>query len=338
VEDRGDPAATPPVATPPGPRRGATALRVALGVVLFAGLLAWLTPDLAALHARARIDLRWAAIGLTGTTLASLVTAARWKLITEAMGGTRLPFAIYLHALVMTRFVGQFVPMLAVDLVGRGMALRSRGSERGLGHAVAQALVERLLDAVLPAVILIWAFATPGFDHPAAWRGLAVFAAGFVVVSTPLLAPVARMALHVLAWLRTRMGRPSEPEPLAVAPFTALQAALLGLLRYAAVVVQFTGWAAAAGVLVAAAPMTAATAVAQLAGLIGITPGALGIQEAGWTGALHATHAAGALDGAAIALFLLATRVGSIAGFGVLTLLTRPLAAAVTSAPPSASR
>jgi hypothetical protein len=310
--------------TPPR-RLGGAVLRLALGLVLFGGVLWWLAPDLNALRARARLDLTWAAVGLLGTTLASLVTAARWKLITEAMGGTRLPFAIYLHALVMTRFVGQFVPMLAVDLVGRGMALRSRGSERGLGHAVAQALVERMLDAVLPAVILVWAFVLPGFASASAWQGLLLFALAFVLLSTPLLAPMSRVALHTLAWVRTRLGRPSEHEPLAVAPFTALSAAVLGLARYAAVVLQFAGWAAAAGVFVAAAPMTAATAVAQLAGLIGVTPGALGIQEAGWTGALRATDPAGTLDAAAIALFLVATRVGSIVGFGLLTLATRPL-------------
>ena len=101
-------------------------LRLAIGIAAFAGVLIWLLPDWHALIDDFRPSPVGFALSLLGTTLASLVTARRWQLLLEAMGGDRLPFFTYLRALVVTRLVGQFVPALAVDLVGRGVALRRK--------------------------------------------------------------------------------------------------------------------------------------------------------------------------------------------------------------------
>src|SRR5690606_24971709 len=122
----------------PTRRRLKALARFAVGVGLFALVLHWLAPDWNALREAVVFDWRFALLGLLGTTLASFVTAGRWRLLAEAMGGTRLSFATYFYALVLTRLLGQFVPTVAMDLVGRGMALRSAGSERGLGHAATQ--------------------------------------------------------------------------------------------------------------------------------------------------------------------------------------------------------
>lgn len=309
----------------------------AVGLVLFALVLRWLAPDWAELRAAARFDWRWALFGLLGTTLASFTTAARWRLLAEAMGGTKLPFVTYFHALVMTRVLGQFLPTMAVDLVGRGMALRSAGSKRGLGHAATQVVLERMFDAVLPVVVLAWALSVRADLLPAEVplaASLAGFAGVFMLVAIPLLRPSVGVALRVYLWLKLRLpgarrkaveaeAEAELAETPAVDAKLATQVAALSLARYATVVIQFWGIAGAIGLSISWSDMTAAASVAQLAGLLSLTPGGLGILEAGWAGALGWIG----LGSAAIGLWVLGQRLGILGFFGLLTALSYPLAA-----------
>ena len=110
----------------PGKSRGrklAEALaRLVLGIGLLVVVLRWLAPDWSELAASVELDPGWVLIGLLGTTLASFATAARWQLLAEAMGGTKLRFVSYFYGLVVTRFLGQFTSTMGMDLVGRGVA------------------------------------------------------------------------------------------------------------------------------------------------------------------------------------------------------------------------
>lgn len=98
--------------------------------------------------------------------------------------------------------------------------------------------------------------------------------------------------------------------------------AMHSLLRFAFVIIQFWGIAGAVGLTIGWVEMTEATPFAQLAGMIGLTPGGLGMLEVGWAGGLGFVG----VDAVAISLFVLAQRAGVIAFFGVLTLLSWPLA------------
>jgi hypothetical protein len=98
--------------------------------------------------------------------------------------------------------------------------------------------------------------------------------------------------------------------------------ALLGVARFAAVLVQFAGIGAGVGILLGWRDWMAATPLAQLTALVGITPGGLGVVEAGWWAGLAWVG----VEGPVIGLFLLAQRTALIAFLGTLALATWPLA------------
>jgi uncharacterized membrane protein YbhN (UPF0104 family) len=305
--------------------------RLLVGVALFVLVLTLLAPDWSELRDRVELRVGWLLVGLLGSTMASFVTAARWQLLAETMGGARLPYVAYFYGLVWTRLAGQFTSTLAMDLVGRGYALRSAGSGKSLGHAAMQVVLERLLDLVLPLLLLGWALAAR-FDVLGAWVGdwpglsLLACALVFVAVAVPLLRPGVRVALDVYLAVRLRLGkeRRTEVEAQAMPEVDmrlSAKVAMHSLLRFTFVIVQFWGIAGAVGLELSWVEMTTATPFAQLAGMIGLAPGGLGMLEVGWAGGLGFVGA----DAVAISLFVLAQRAGVIAFFGVLTLISWPL-------------
>lgn len=295
------------------------AARLLLGLALLLAALWWLLPgpvERQEVLARVHVEPIWLLLGLLATFAASVVTSARWQRMAEdAMAGTRLPYLVYFHALVLTRVLGQVSSTLVMDLVGRGVALRSAGSQRGLGHSVTQAVLERIFDLVLPLLMLAWAIAAHDTSTTAALAGFVGVCLGFAALAVFTLAPLTRLALWIYARLRRA---PPEAEVPPVARRLALQVGLLSLARYLAVILQFWAIAAALGVDLGALQIAAATPIAQLAGLIGVTPGALGIQEAGWLGGLRWVGVAAP----AIAVFLLCQRLVLTANFAALSLLS----------------
>ncbi len=339
---------------PPARGRFAARLRGAMplmtGLVLFAVIAWWLVPGPAertALIHRVHVAPAWLLLGLLATFVASLVTSARWQRMAEdAMGGAPLPYLVYFHALVLTRVLGQVSSTLAMDLVGRGLALRRAGAPQGLGHSVTQAVLERIFDLVLPLLMLAWALACgPTRTSPTlALAGFIAVCVGFTGLATVTLAPLTRLALRCLTALRRLRVRaatdassassasptpsaspiPAAPSASLASPVPpvprglALRVGALSLVRYLAVLLQFWAVAAGVGVVLGAWQIAAATPIGQLAGMAGVTPGALGVQEAGWLGALAWVG----LDAAAIAVFVLAQRLVLTSYFAVLSLLS----------------
>ena len=292
----------------------------ALGASAFAALVIYLVPSWTDLRSRVDIAASHLLVGLAGAALAHVAVAARWKLLSEATGGTRLGFWAYLHSLLVTRFIGQFAPSLATDLLGRGVALRTVGSKRGLGHATTLVVLERLYDLVIPALLVLWAFLVrrPGLADEAALL-LALLTAGFLLLATPGLRPLARLALFVYG----RVARLGDGElPVGVTTGVSFQVALLGVARFVAVLVQFAGIGAGVGIILGWSDWMAATPLAQLTALVGVTPGGLGVVEAGWWAGLAWVG----VEGPVIGLFLLAQRTALIAFLGVLSLASWPLA------------
>jgi uncharacterized membrane protein YbhN (UPF0104 family) len=331
----------------PRRRRIKAAVQLLVGVALFVLVLGWLAPDWGELLDRVELDLGWALVGLLGTTLASFVTAARWKLLAEVMGGTRLRFITYFHGLVLTRFLGQFTSTAVMDLVGRGAVLRSAGSDRGYGHAAMQVVVERSLDAVLPLVLLGWALAVQLDVLPMPpLASLLLACVLFMVLAIPLLRPGVHISLRLYRWLQPRMDRlrrwfgrllrrkvdprpRAEPElePLSVELELSAKVAGYSLARFATVTLQFWGIARAVGIDLSWQQITTATPVQQMTSMVGLTPGGLGMVEAGWAAGLVWVG----LDAVAISLFVLAQRMGVIVFFGLLSAISWPLAKRPTS-------
>lgn len=309
---------------PSGGRRWLAALaRFVLGAGILAGLIWFLGPDWTEVGRRLRIDPRFFALGLVGTVCAASFGAIRWRLLNEHLTPTRLPLGSYFHYVVLTRLIGQFSSMLLMEFVGRGVGLRTAGSKQGLGQLVMPVILERVVDVIFPLIMLGWAIAVHAGAGPAAgwpWSLVAVLLAATVVI-VPLVRPAARSIVWVYCQIQQRRGREADV-PTVLLPWTlALKVTLLGLGRYVSVLVQFVGIAAAVGAVTDVGVVASAFPVSQLSAIIAITPGGLGIQDAGWAGAL----AWQSVDETSIAMFVLAVHAGIVVNFGILSVLTLPL-------------
>jgi len=296
---------------------GTALMRLLLGVAVLAAVL-WVLlrgPQTLVVH-----FVWWAWLtGLIGSLVANAVTAQRWRLMSEAMTATRLPYGVYFHHLATTRVLGQFLPSLVVDLVGRSASLRAAGSGDSMGRLVVPLVLERVLDLVLPAVLLVWSIAVQqGLVVGAtAWASAVGLLLVFAVLAVPGLGPLATLALR----LRARLARTPTSEVVPTVPRAlAVHITLLSIARWVAVMIQY--WGAGVGLGAAIAPLVvcAAAPLGQLAALIGITPGALGLQEGGWAGALTVLGT----DAATIAVFIIATRAAMIVNFTVLAAASWP--------------
>jgi len=322
-----EPEPTPPDPSPPRGRTIAKGIvQLGLGVALFAAIVWWVAPPWDEIADRIRLSPQWLAVSLTGTFVATLVTAARWKLLSEVMGSSHLPYGIYFHYLALTRLIAQVLPTVLVDVFGRGAALKAAGSNSRLGQLIAPVVLERVLDLLLPLLLLGWALgvhlhALPLWLDP--WASLAVVVAVFMVLAIPLMHPLVRACLWAYGVLRRLRRRDRTllppPAPDVAAPLAA-RIVVLGVLRYASIQFQYWGAGAGLGVVLPALVLVMATPLAQLAGLIGITPGGLGMQEGGWAAALEQLGQ----DPAAIVVFMASTRLMYAVNFGVLTLASWP--------------
>lgn len=297
-------------------------LQLALGIGLFAAILYWVAPPWDEIEGRIDLVVPWLLVGLCGSAFANLVTAARWKLLSEMMGGTHLPYGIYFHYLALTRVLGQVLPTVLVDVIGRGAALRAAGSQARLGQLIAPVVLERLLDLLLPLALLGWALAVhwqllPAGLHP--WASLALLVVAFVAAAIPLLDPLVRLALLAYGWLRRLRAR-DRALPLPEAPDVGVPLSArvvgFGVLRFTGIMVQYWGAGAGFGVALPALVLVMAAPLAQLAGLVGITPGGLGMQEGGWVAALEQLGQ----EPAAIVVFMAGTRLMMSVNFGILAL------------------
>lgn len=119
--------------------------------------------------------------------------------------------------------------------------------------------------------------------------------------------------------------------PTVTAPLAGRIVAF-SVLRYVGILFQYWGAGAGLGVLLAPLVLVSAAPLAQLAGLIGITPGGLGVQEGGWVAALTQLGQ----DEASIVVFMAGTRLMMSVNFGLLSLLSWPWRRA-PAPPPEAS-
>ncbi len=294
-------------------------VRFLFGVGLFAAVVAWLMGDAGSIDVEVHAGM--ALVGLAASAVANAVTARRWQLLSESMSASRLPYGVYFHHLAATRVIGQFLPLLVVDLVGRSASLRAAGSRAGYGRLLAPLVLERMADLLLPAVLLAWVLATHDASPTIAWASLAIVVVVFSVAAIPLLRPAARLALAAWAWGRGLLRRPTPTEdPPAIDRALATRVTGWSLARFAAIAVQYWASGAALGVVLPALVLVGAMPLAQLAALVGITPGALGIQETGWSAALRQL---GVAPGD-IVVFVLATRAAMIVNFSVLALASWP--------------
>ena len=180
-------------------------------------------------------------------------------------------------------------------------------------------LLERLVDLLLPGVIFAWALLAPDAYK---WTALAVLVVVFAIGIIPLVQPIARLALAGYVKIKRWRGAAVEAEVVEVSRSdrgVGLRVYSLG--RFLTVLLQFVGAGAAAGAALGFDVVLTAFSVQQMSAVVAITPGGLGVQEAGWFGGLRLMDQPEEV----ITLFILATRVFVVGNFALLSLVTLPL-------------
>ena len=285
-----------------------------LALLLLAILFAWLEPDLSQLGKISRFSLAWVALALFLAFVASWLTAYRWKILAQWMGNPPFSLYSYLQAFLITRFVGQFSSALVMDLFGRGFALQVSERTSRYKTATLSIFLERIFDATIPLLLIAIWWIGQSLPH----LSLAVLSLGFLLLwffVSILAFPVGtRPSMYLFAKTRNIFSKfsrsasqscstpksttnRSDPKPTNRIPDPSLPdqfgsqqslfIGLLSLLRMFFSIGQF--WAIAISIDIQWNVQIAATscAIAQLSSIISLTPGGLGVQEAGWSGALR---------------------------------------------------
>jgi uncharacterized membrane protein YbhN (UPF0104 family) len=223
---------------------------------------------------------------------ATVLAATRLQIMVHSMVGRRLASWPHYYYLNMTaRALGLVVPRSLGTLGGKSVALRALGVS--LKRAVWLVMIDNLFDLMLLGVLVI-----PGLVFQ---RGLIAPAGfvGLVLGLTLALAGVLWWATEVGRWLPLAkwlgripwLGAALRVDPEGVADVlpprsTALQALGLTALLSAALAVSFYYIALAVGVTSPWLSFAAGFPITQLSLVISVTPGGLGLFDAGWYGVL----------------------------------------------------
>ena len=240
--------------------------------------------------------------GLAGVLLCSagLVWSAalRWRMLAAGTaGGGRTPLARYMRHFLLGRVLGFVLPAEATDVGVRAVALR-RSERLSLAGAAYTVIVDRLLDLVL----ILWLM-VPALLHLAGTldRGPAILMGVLGILGTPclvgrrhgrVLAGLARLYARMVRLLRRVPGLGAVHVPEldgrsgALRNGVAVRVYALSVVKLAMVIARFYFVAMAVRVPVTPALALVAVPLAQAAALAAVTPGGLGILEAGWYGIL----------------------------------------------------
>lgn len=273
-----------------------------LALLIVAGLIIWLGPSPDQVVKIADFSVLWMIASFALATGASLITAYRWKLLAQWLGNPSLSFTSYLRAFLVARFVGQFSSALVMDIFGRGLALQLSERSSRYRTTTLSILIERAFDGIIPLLIIGWYWinSTRSNSRPEIVVLIFVGLWGFLSI---LAFPMGiRLAIYLFAKtakfvpkLKNSNSESSPPrlEASATNSFTGLKTmqsltiSWISISRMIVVVAQYWAIAATIGIYWEFPVALVSCAVAQLSGMISLTPGGLGIQETGWTGALR---------------------------------------------------
>ncbi len=243
---------------------------------------------------------------LAGVVLASagLVwsAAARWRTIAiHTVGGGSVSLTRYVYYFLLGRVLGLVLPAEATDVdVGfRALALK-RSEKVSLAGAAYTVLLDRLFDfavliwLVVPALLHLGGRISEGAALAVALAGIALTPVvvgrrhGAAVDALARLYTRAIRLLGFLPWMRgtdvpefrERSGESGPGGRVSVSVY------VLSVVKLVMVVARFYFVARALGVPVPLSTAFICVPLAQVAALVAVTPGGLGILEAGWYGIL----------------------------------------------------
>ena len=288
-----------------------SSFRLILGGLLCFLLLEYTSPSWQQDLASTTFSIPRALLALAVVALASAVMALRWKVVAGAIHGSNYRFSTTFRSFVLARFLGFFVSPVAMDLIGRRLGMKLQSQTSSTTSILVQIVIERWFDVLLPAV-LIASFAF--FDVPAGdsilWHASLACIIGTTVGLLTLRPIILTLQRLQFRFLRTTISSP----PPQVTWSTLGAIAALGALRWMTIIWHTDTIAAAFGLHLNAEALTLGTATSQLAGVIAITPGGLGIQEAGWLIGLK-NAATSTQEGSLIAIV---QRIGAAVCFAIL--------------------
>lgn len=220
-------------------------------------------------------------LGLLVSWSLSLLIAYRWAFITRAITSSEVaPFSEFLKIFILSRVAGTFVPRDVGELGTRGVWLsRLQGLSRK--QVAASLLLDKLSDLALSGIFLLAV-------SPYWFLG---FSAEFSLLLM-LFVPVLGLGLSYTQpkWLlrsfsRSLLGKYGER--ISALPARAVPWVLfLCLSKFCLVVLRSFCASALFGLDINGELILLATPLGQLAFLVAISPGGLGVLEAGWYGIL----------------------------------------------------
>jgi uncharacterized membrane protein YbhN (UPF0104 family) len=265
------------------------------------------------------------ALALLVNLCLNALVAIRWGILLNAVAGRRVArYRDYFHYFVVARLLGLFLPKDVTDIGGRALYVqrlhRARLAEAGLSL-----LFDRGLDLLVAGASL-----AATLPH---WLGLVDESTGLGLLGATLLAVALTLLLTHRAWsaiglrwveavrrLVARWRRHPAPEPLPrdVLPGAVLALALLvSLAKFAlsALRVWLVLWAL--GLHLPLEVTLLANPIGQASYALAVTPGGLGIFEAGWFGILVTVGLTAAAASALVVAQRLLITLGDAAALAV---------------------
>lgn len=304
-------------------------LLLAVGVVLF-GLFIYLTgvESLRQLGSLAPIPLAGAALATLGITV---TIAVRWGTLANALGQEQgADWHDYYHYFLVSRALGFILPKDVTDLGGRTLWLQQR-TEMPLARAGTSVVLDRLFDLMAALVFLIAALPFwIGATGAAVSIGLTVLVAavaGLLLVAghTVLIDGLIRLLNGILRRLSDGSRLHRYLSALHVVGEldrrTVATVYVLSLFKFLCTTGRFICFALALGIPIAPVILFLGTPVGQLSYAFSVTPGGLGIFEAGWFAILRVAD----VPTAAASSFVVGQRILTLVLIVIFALLSQAL-------------
>lgn len=278
-------------------RRGSWIVEWGLGLGLVALIL--VKGDLGDLDRLLRAAPGYLALGLVANAALSLTTCTKWRAVVRAVMPEEAPsWRRLIHYFFLARLTGLVAPLTVSDAGVRVVSLRV-GHRVSLTRATYTVYLERSFDLIvvlvtlLPSVLFLSGALGPG--GAGLLLALLALLPGLLFHGHPLLAP--RLLTRLFLFLRRLVGRlpfaerlltrgrpVAEAEELPIRESQALLLYVMSLLGLLGLAVRFWFILRAVDIDIGLLPLLLTVPVAQLATILAITPGGLGILEAGWYG------------------------------------------------------
>lgn len=274
------------------------ALKLGLGLLLFLVIVKFSgnLKDIGQLF----LDINWyrAWPVVIWTLLINILASWRWHVLLKCFS-KKSNFITLLRFIMIGRVVGHTTSQIMGDMGSRFIYLKSRDIE--LKQGALTILLDKILDGtfcIAVGIVFLWMIFAGGISalplYPPALAVVLFITGIWLLPGVLLLLGKLRSNKDLLQELKTMMsGR------------TRLLLVALTLGKYSASAMRYMLIMKLSGIDLAFEKVFMGTAVAQIGLIAGITPGGLGLVEAGWAGALY--HYG--ISSLAVARFLVAQRL-----------------------------